>query len=54
MRKLIHYFRQCFCNHKLELVAKVTLYEDDDDNIPSGYKRVYLCEKCGYSYILKY
>ena len=53
MRKLIQYLRQCFCSHSFELIANITLY-GNDETMPCGYKRVYHCEKCGYSYTLKY
>ena len=51
---LIDKIRSWFCKHEWEcLMAKVPVYEDAYDRIPSYHKWVYVCKKCKRRKIVK-
>ena len=54
MRKLILYLRQCFCKHNFTEMMKIKVYMSEEDESPTYYKYIYHCDKCGYTYTLKY
>lgn len=54
MRKLINYFRQCFCKHEFEFLNKVRIFENEKDSMPVSYKLLHRCTKCGYVQITRY
>lgn len=55
MRKLIEYFRSCFCKHDWELLKETVVYDGDNyaAKLPIGTKWVYRCKKCGWHKIIK-
>lgn len=48
MRKIIQYFRSCFCKHKFELIKEVKTFCNDYDKRPTYIELVYRCKKCSY------
>ena len=47
MRKLIDYFRVCFCKHDWELLDQVDVFAFPSDRYPVSKKWIYRCKKCG-------
>lgn len=47
MRKLINYFRQCFCKHEFETEDYYFTKSSEMQN-RKGERRYMFCSKCGY------
>ena len=47
MKRLINYFRECFCKHDWEFINMTYVFEYDTDKKPIGKKWTYRCKKCG-------
>ena len=54
LRKLIQYFRSCFCNHDWEHLNSVNIFENNYSERPYVHKEIYRCKKCGYVQKIKY
>lgn len=48
LRKIVDYFRSCFCEHDWEFLGLIDCYYAEYPNKPYGHKYIYRCKKCGY------
>ena len=46
MGVIIDKIRSWFCKHEWECLSQIRIYNYANNDIPCGYKWVYVCKKC--------